>query len=56
MNEDGKMSTDLTLLCANAYYRDGCAVPFGDSGLVLRMSEDELLELKTFPQNYNAVK
>jgi len=36
------MPSNLTLLCANTYCQDGCAVLFADDGLVLRMSESEL--------------
>ena len=55
VNVDGKdeyyvedMPTHLTLLCANAYCTDGCAVLFEDGGLVLKMTKAELAALKDF--------
>ena len=50
------MPSNLTLLCANAYCQDGCAVLFANDGLVLRMSKSELSSLKEFLQNYPVVK
>lgn len=50
------MPSNLTLLCANAYCQDGCAVLFAEDGLVLRMSESELTELKEFLKEYPVVK
>ena len=50
------MPTNLTLLCANAYCQDGCAVLFADDGLVLKMSKSELLNLKEFLKNYPVLK
>ena len=59
VNADGKqeyyvsdMPRHLTLLCANAYCQDGCAVLFAHDGLVLRMTADELSELKNFLISY----
>ena len=63
MNADDKeeyyvsdMPSDLTLLCANAYCQGGCAVLFANDGLVLRMSESELSNLKDFLKDYPVVK
>ena len=63
VNADGKeeyyvedMPAHLTLLCANAYCQDGCAVLFADGGLVLRMTKAELAALKEFLRNYPVVK
>jgi len=63
VNADGKqeyyvsdMPRHLTLLCANAYCQDGCAVLFANDGLVLRMSADELSELKNFLSSYPVTK
>ena len=50
------MPSDLTLLCANAYCQDGCAILFANDGLVLRMSESELSSLKEFLKEYPVVK
>ena len=50
------MPSNLTLLCANAYCQDGCAVLFANDGLVLRMSESELADLKEFLKEYPVVK
>jgi hypothetical protein len=59
LNHDGKreyyvsdMPEHLTLLCANAYCQDGCAVLFADGGVVLQMTVGELDELKTFLRSY----
>ena len=63
VNADGKeeyyvedMPSHLTLLCANAYCCDGCAVLFEDGGLVLRMTKAELVALKDFLSSYPVVK
>ena len=63
VNADGKeeyyvedMPKHLTLLCANAYCTDGCAVLFEDGGLVLRMTKAELAALKEFLSSYPVVK
>ena len=63
LNKDGKeeyyvsdMPQHLTLLCANAYCQDGCAVLFANDGVVLRMTEDELAVLKTFLKSYPVQK
>ena len=63
VNADGKeeyyvedMPPHLTLLCANAYCHDGCAVLFEDGGLVLRMTKAELAALKEFLSAYHVVK
>ena len=63
VNVDGKeeyyvedMPPHLTLLCANAYCHDGCAVLFEDGGLVLRMTKEELAALKDFLSSYPVVK
>ena len=50
------MPSNLTLLCANAYCQDGCAVLFADDGLVLRMSKSELSDLKDFISKYPVAK
>ena len=50
------MPTNLTLLCANAYCQDGCAVLFANDGLVLRMTKSELANLKEFLTNYPVIK
>ena len=63
VNTDGKaeyyvedMPRHLTLLCANAYCQDGCAVLFEDGGLVLKMNQAELTALKEFLRTYPVVK
>ena len=63
VNADGKeeyyvsdMPSHLTLLCANAYCQDGCAVLFEDGGLVLRMTKAELAALRDFLSSYPVVK
>ena len=63
VNADGKeeyyvedMPSHLTLLCANAYCQDGCAVLFEDGGLVLKMTKAELAALKDFLSTYPVVK
>jgi hypothetical protein len=63
VNADGKeeyyvedMPKHLTLLCANAYCTDGCAVLFEDGGLVLRMTKAELAALKEFLSSYPVKK
>ena len=63
VNADGKeeyyvedMPRHLTLLCANAYCQDGCAVLFEDGGLVLKMNQAELTALKEFLRTYPVVK
>ena len=50
------MPSNLTLLCANAYCQDGCAVLFADDGIVLRMSKNELVDLKDFLRRYPVIK
>ena len=63
LNHDGKeeyyvsdMPEHLTLLCANAYCQDGCAVLFADGGLVLKMTAGELEGLKAFLKSYPVQK
>ena len=63
LNHDGKreyyvsdMPEHLTLLLANAYCQDGCAVLFADGGVVLQMTVGELDELKTFLRSYPVQK
>ena len=63
LNSDNKeeyyvsdMPSNLTLLCANAYCQDGCAVLFANDGLVLQMSESELNDLKEFLMKYPVMK
>ena len=63
VNTDGKteyyvedMPRHLTLLCANAYCQEGCAVLFEDGGLVLQMNQAELTALKEFLRTYPVVK
>ena len=40
------MPPNLTLLCANAYCQEGCAILFANDGLVLRMTPNELSSSK----------
>ena len=63
VNNDGKqeyyvssMPRHLALLCAHAYAEDGAVILFGNSGLVLRLSDSELLELKGFLLKYPTSK
>ena len=63
VNADGKeeyyvsdMPSHLTLLCANAYCQDGCAVLFANDGVVLRMTAAELEGLKEFLKSYPVQK
>ena len=63
LNHDGieeyyvsDMPEHLTLLCANAYCQEGCAVLFADSGIVLRMTATELDGLKAFLRSYPVQK
>ena len=52
-NEDGKeeifvesLPDDLVLLCANQYAEDGAVILFGADGLVIKMKEEEVQELR----------
>lgn len=63
LNNDDKMEyyvadmpSHLTLLCANAYCQEGCAVLFAADGLVLRMSESEVSSLREFISKYPVIK
>jgi len=63
LNADGKkeyfvpnMPADLVLLCAAAYAADGAVVLFKDSGVVLRLSEDEVQQLRQSLRNFSVAK
>ena len=63
LNHDQKMEyyvadmpSNLTLLCANAYCQEGCAVLFAQDGLVLSMTEGEVTALREFIDKYPVVK
>lgn len=63
MNADGKkeyfvqnIPADFVLLCAQAYAYDGSNLLFKDSGLVLRFSNEELVEVKQFIKNFHVMK
>jgi hypothetical protein len=50
------MPSNLTLLCAHAYSRQGCSFLFDDGGLVLKLNTSELHELKDFISKYPVLK
>ena len=50
------MPSNLTLLCANAYCQEGCAVLFAQDGLVLSMTASEVTALREFIDKYPVVK
>ncbi len=63
LNEDGKleyyvssMPQDLVLLCANDYAQEGAAILFKDDGIVIKMTDDEILELKHNLSQYPVLK
>jgi hypothetical protein len=50
------MPKDLVLLCAHEYASDGAAILFNDGGLVLKLSENEVEELRDYIKNYPVLK
>jgi hypothetical protein len=63
LNEDGKleyyvqaMPTDLTLLCANDYAKDGAAVLLPDSGLVVRLTDKQRKSVLKYMSKYPVTK
>ena len=64
VNEDGKleyyvknMPSNLTLLCAQEYAKEGAAVVlFPDNGVVLRLTSDEKESLEKYIKNFQAIK
>jgi hypothetical protein len=63
LNEDGKveyyvpnMPSDMVLLSAHDYARDGAAVLMADSGVVLRMSDEERSQLEAFISRFEVTK
>jgi len=63
MNSDGKteyfvesMPKDLVLLCGNAYASEGAAVLFKDSGVVLKLSEQQIHEFQSYIKQYPIIK
>jgi hypothetical protein len=63
MNSDGKMEyyvksmpTNLTLLSAHEYVKDGAAVLFPEDGVVLRLTEPERESLQQYIKQFDVVK
>lgn len=63
INTDGKreyfvseMPSDLVLLCAHQYAMDGAVIMFGDGGVVLKLSNSELDDLKQLISQYSVFK
>jgi hypothetical protein len=63
VNNDGKreyfvssMPSNLTLLCAYDYIRDGAAVLFPSNGVVLRMTEAESNSLQEYIKSFSCAK
>jgi hypothetical protein len=63
LNADGKrelyvpsMPSSLVLLCAHAYASEGAAILLRDGGVVLRLQDNQIQDLKEFISKYPKVK
>ena len=63
VNEDGKLEyyvknrpSNLTLLCAQNYAKEGAAVLFPDNSVVFRVTSDEKEVLEKYIKNFRAIK
>ena len=62
-NKDGKyeffvsdMKDNLVLLCANQYASEGAAVLFRKSGLVVKMTDEEVVKLEEYLKQFEVLK